>query len=90
MRQANWLNTFDWICEKGSHMHNYIYQFEKFNAVYLKNAWCLFYTILDKSVAIQWIYIQYRFNATSQLLVSTSAITWECERNYLRVRLKVE
>ena len=46
----------DWICENVHCSHNYKYEkyrFEILKAVYLQNAWCVFYAILRQSIVIQ-------------------------------------
>ena len=52
-------------------MHNYKYYFEILNAVYLKNTWCLAYTILHQSIVIQSSSIGVLFN---ELLAKLPAI----------------
>ena len=46
------MHICDRICENVHCSHNYKYRFEILKAVYLQNAWCIFYAILQ-SIVIQ-------------------------------------
>ena len=49
-------------------MCNYKYLSERFNAVYIKNAWCPFYAILHKSV-VCWILTETYLHNSANVLV---------------------